>query len=143
MPVLIGLDYGLRRTGIAVSDATGRIALAVGTHVEGRHGSLIQRIGALATTHRAQGLVVGWPLRTDGSAGDMADRVQRFAERLHEELGLPITLLDERYSSQEAARAVGLRGRPARREELDTVAAQLILQTHLDRLQAGGDREPR
>jgi putative holliday junction resolvase len=143
MSVLIGLDYGLRRTGIAVSDATGRIALPVGVHVEGRDGSLIQMLRELAHDHGATGLVLGLPLRTDGLDGDMADRVRRFAERLSAALALPVTLLDERYSSQEAARWIGLRGRPARRGEVDAVAAQIILQTHLDRLLAAGGQEPR
>jgi putative holliday junction resolvase len=141
MPVLLGLDYGLRRTGIAVSDSRGRIALAVGTHVEGRDGSLLQRLRALADAHGATGVVIGWPLRTDGSEGDMTDRVRRFAGRVEADLGLPVTLLDERFSSQEADRWIRLRGRPATREERDTVAAQLILQTHLDRLATAAEEE--
>jgi putative Holliday junction resolvase len=136
MPVFIGLDYGLRRIGIAVSDPETRLALSAGVHVEGRDGSVLQRLRDLATERGATGVVMGLPLTADGRETDMAARVRRFASRLEEALGLPVTLLDERYTSQEAARAIALRGRPARRGEVDDVAAQIILQNHLDRLAA-------
>ncbi|MBD3220165.1 Holliday junction resolvase RuvX [bacterium] len=141
MPVLIGLDYGVRRIGIAISDTGGRLALPVGVHVEGRDGSVIARLDELARSRGATGVVVGLPLRTDGGEGDIAARARRFAGRLGEELGLPVTLIDERYSSRSAEQAIAARGRPARRGEVDDVAAQIILQDHLDRLQAGADTE--
>lgn len=137
MSVLIGLDYGTRRIGIAVSDPGGKLALAVGTHVEGRDGSIVERLRRLVRERGAVGLVVGLPLTADGRQADMARRARRFAERMAEELALPLTMLDERYTSREAAGYIGLRGRPARRGEVDAVAAQIILQNHLDRLQAG------
>lgn len=149
MPVLIGLDYGLRRIGIAVSDEDGRLAVPVGVHVEGRDGSVFERLSALARSRAAAGVVIGLPLRTDGREGDIAARVRQFAQKLRSHLDLPVTLVDERYSSQAAERAIALRGRPARRGEVDDVAAQIILQDHLDALQArarddeaagGGDR---
>ena len=138
MPVLIGLDYGTRRVGIAVSDEAGRLALPVGVHVEGRDGSILARLADLVASRDATGVVVGLPLRSDGAEGDIAARARRFAARVGEHLGLPVTLSDERYTSQAAARAIARRGRPARRGEVDDVAAQMILQDHLDRL-AGGE----
>jgi len=139
MSVVIGLDYGLRRIGIAVSDPAGRLALAVGTHVTGRDGSIVARLRALAAERGATGLVIGLPLPADGREAAMAARARRFAARLGEELGLPVVMLDERYSSQEAERWIGLRGRPARRGEVDAVAAQIILQDYLDRRQPRGE----
>ena len=133
MSVLIGLDYGERRIGIAVSDAAGRLAFAVGTHVEGRDGSILDRLRGLIGERGAEALVVGLPLTADGRQGRMAEQARRFARRLEEELLLPVFLLDERYSSREAAAWIALRGRPAGRGEVDEVAAQIILQTHLDR----------
>jgi putative Holliday junction resolvase len=138
MPVLIGLDYGTRRIGIAVSDEAGRLALPVGVHVEGRDGSILARLAELVASRGAAGVVVGLPLRADGAEGDIAVRARRFAARVGEHLGLPVVLSDERYTSQAAARAIAERGRPARRGEVDDVAAQMILQDHLDRLAAGG-----
>lgn len=138
MPVLIGLDYGSRRIGIAVSDPTGRIALAVGLHVTGRDGSIIARLRGLIREHGAGGLVVGLPLTADGRETGMAARVRRFASRLQSELGLPVALHDERLTSREAAGWIALRGKPARRGEVDPVAAQIILQNHLDCLRGAG-----
>jgi putative Holliday junction resolvase len=132
MPVVIGLDYGLRRIGIAVSDSDATLAFAVGVHVEGRDGSVFARLRTLATERDAQSFVLGLPLTADGRETDMAARVRRFAARLQTELGLTVILVDERYSSQEAKRTIGLRGRPARRGEVDVVAAQIILQSYLD-----------
>jgi putative Holliday junction resolvase len=140
MPVVIGIDYGTRRLGIAVSDPQGRLALPVGVHVEGRDGSVLARLKALVSERAAESVVVGLPLTADGRETAMAAQARRFATRVAEALQLPVTLIDERYSSQEAERWIALRGRPARRGEVDAVAAQIILQQHLDRL-AGGDRE--
>lgn len=140
MTVTIGLDYGTRRIGIAVSDEAGRIALPVGIHVEGRDGSVLAALTDLARSRNATAVVLGLPLRADGAEGDIADRVRRFGQRLSDHLGLPVIYLDERYTSQAAERMIGLRGRPARRGEVDDVAAQMILQDHLDRQQATADR---
>ena len=137
MPVVIGLDYGLRRIGIAVSDQGGALAFAVGVHVEGRDGSVLARLRNLVAERGAQTIVLGLPLTADGRETEMAARVRRFAARLGEELGLAVILVDERYSSQEAKRTIGLRGRPARRGEVDAVAAQIILQSYLDRPREG------
>lgn len=141
MPVVIGIDYGMRRLGIAVSDPEGKLALAVGVHVEGRDGSVLAMLRRLAEERGAASVVVGLPLTADGREAAMAARARRFADRLAEELALPVTLLDERYSSAEAKRWIALRGRPARREEVDAVAAQIILQNHLDRLAASSPEE--
>jgi len=136
MPVLIGLDYGERRIGIAVSDEAGRLALAVGVHVEGRDGSILQTLSDLVRERGAAGVVVGLPLTAAGREERLAQRARRVADRVGEALGLPVILVDERYSSQEAERWIALRGRPARRGEVDAVAAQIILQQHLDRQRA-------
>jgi len=141
MPVLIGLDYGLRRIGIAASDSEGRMAFSVTTHVEGRDGSVLKYLVDLAAERQAVGVVIGLPLTADGREGDMAQHVRRFAARLQQDLDLPITFVDERYSSQEAERWIAHRGKPARRGEVDEVAAQIILQHHLDRLQAESERD--
>ena len=132
MAVFIGLDYGERRIGIAVSDPAGSIALPVGVHVEGRDGSVLALLTDLARERGASAVVVGLPLTADGREERLAGLARRFADRVGQTLGLPVILTDERYSSQEAERAIALRGRPARRGEVDAVAAQLILQQYLD-----------
>ena len=62
----------------------------------------------------------------------MARRARNFAEKIERALGLPVIMVDERYSSQEAERSLRLAGRKLGKEEVDAVAAQLILQQHLD-----------
>lgn len=138
MPGYLGFDYGLRRIGIAASDERGRLAFALGTHVEGRDGSILARIRSLAAERGPVALVVGLPLTADGREARMAVRTRQFAEMLQRELGLPVVLWDERYSSAEAQRWLRTRRRPAR-EETDALAAQIILQSYLDSLRAGGE----
>lgn len=136
MPVIMGLDYGTRRIGIAVSDARESLAFAVGTHTEGRDGSVLERLRALVVERQIAEVVVGLPLTADGRETEIAARARRFAALLREGLGLPVHLLDERYSSQQAERVLQGRGRP--REDTDALAAEIVLQCFLDRRRAGG-----
>ena len=141
MSPLIGIDYGLRRIGIAVSDATDSLASAVGTHREGRDGSILERLRELVAAREITGIVVGWPVTAAGEEGDIARRARRFAERIGAELALPVTLVDERYSSQEAERRLRASGRRQPREAVDALAAELILQAHLDGRRARPEEE--
>jgi putative Holliday junction resolvase len=138
MSVYIGLDYGLARIGIAVSDPTGTIASAVATHHEGRDGSVFARLADLAAERGAAGVVVGWPLTTAGDEGEMARRARAFATKLEKALRLPVTLVDERLSSREAEQLLRASGRRWPKGEIDSLAAALILQQYLDRRGAGG-----
>jgi putative Holliday junction resolvase len=141
MASLIGLDYGLRRIGIAVSDEAGRLAFALETHVEGRDPSIIRRLEQLISERSAERIVVGLPLTAAGDAGEMAGRAERFAARLREALAVEVTLWDERFSSAEADRWLALRRKPGK-EDRDALAAQIILQSYLDRLRAGEGEVP-
>jgi putative Holliday junction resolvase len=142
MTPLLGIDYGTRRIGLAVSDATDTLATAVATHHEGRDGSILTRLRRLVAERGVTEIVVGWPLTTRGEEGDIARQARRFADRLREELGLPVTLVDERYTSQEAERHLRASGRRHARDAVDALAAETILQIHLDR-RRGGQRPPR
>ncbi|MHB8080262.1 MAG: Holliday junction resolvase RuvX [Candidatus Krumholzibacteriia bacterium] len=135
MCALLGLDYGARRVGIAVSDATETVAFAVGTHTTPGDGSLLERLRRLVAERGVRAVVVGLPLEESGREGESAVRARAFAARIAAALGLPAVLLDERYSSREATaflRAGGRRRRP--RGEVDALAAEIILQQYLDRL---------
>jgi len=133
MSCYLGLDYGLRRIGIAASDP---LAFAVGTHVEGRDGSILAYLGEMITERSVTGLVLGLPLTADGREGEMAKRVRKFAGRLEKEFEVEVILWDERFSSAEADR--WLKGsRTSSKEDRDSVAAQIILQSYLDSLKAG------
>lgn len=136
MGSVLGLDYGTRRIGIAGSDPTRLIAGALGCHREPEDGSVLEQLRTLIRERDVDTIVVGLPLTADGRRGDIAARAERFALRLRAEFGLPVHLVDERYSSQEADR--WLAGRRRAKGERDAAAAALILQQYLDGADGGG-----
>ena len=145
MPACLGLDYGLRRIGVAASDSNASLALALDTHVEGRDGSVLTYLENLVRERAATTVVVGLPLTAEGVEAELAIRARAFATRLGEHLtavglSVAIVLWDERYSSQEADRwLAGVRR--TTRGDRDAVAAAIILQSYLDSLEAGaGDQ---
>lgn len=137
---VLAIDYGRRRLGLALSDTLGMIArpLAVWERTN-RRGDLA-RIRDLCRQHAVGRIVVGWPIRLDGTPGEMAREAAGFAERLRKHLGRPVDLADERLSSWEAAQQVHQTGgRAARRagQPLDDVAATVILRDYLARTRVG------
>ena len=135
MPACLGLDYGLRRIGIAACDADSPLAFAVDTHVEGRDGSVFALIGRLVTERDIQTIVVGLPLTAAGEEADLAQKARVFGEKLAAKFAVNIVMWDERYSSQEADRWLR-QARRTTREDRDALAAEIILQSYLDSLQA-------
>ncbi len=133
MPVCLGLDYGLRRIGIAAGDTDQYLALAVGTHVEGSDGSVMALLAQLVRERNVETIVVGLPLTAAGTESDLAGRARGFAAKLAGKLDVEIVLWDERYSSQEADRWLRQARRPARADR-DALAAEIILQSYLDSL---------
>ncbi len=133
MTVVLGLDYGKRRIGIAVSDPSGTIASAWGCHRTPEDGAVAPFLSRIIAERGVTALVVGLPLTADGRNDELALRARALAEHLGAELSLPVHLVDERYSSQEADRWLRL-GHTRRRDkgERDAVAAELILQQYLD-----------
>ena len=137
-PVL-GLDLGARRIGLAVSDREASIAFPAG-HLErkGRERDL-RALRELAEERDVVRIVVGLPLHLDGRSGAGAEAARAFATDLGEATGLPVELMDERWTTREAERA--LREAPARRRRgrkqvIDAMAATLLLRTWLERAQA-------
>jgi len=130
----IGLDFGERRIGVAVSDPGGQIARPLLVIERSSLRDDMARIAELVRSRRAQKVIVGLPLNLDGSLGPAARRARRFASALGRELALPIALWDERLTTVEAERALlaSDRSRQRRKEVRDAVAASLILQSYLD-----------
>jgi putative pre-16S rRNA nuclease len=139
---LLGIDFGLRRIGLAVSDATGMLARPLRT-LEREHGqsdadatdAVLHVIAELASDGDAvDGIVVGLPRRLDGSPSDQTAAVERFADRLRATTTLNVQLQDERLTSREAESRLALRERDwrKRKERLDAAAAAIILQDYLD-----------
>lgn len=130
----LGVDPGSVRTGLAFCEAGVSVAVPHGTL---RHRSLAdaaQQVAAVARERDVQEIVVGLPLRMDGSEGEAARRCRRFVAELGKLLEVSIVLWDERLSTAEAERALDatqVYGK-ARREVVDQAAATLLLQNYLD-----------
>ncbi len=133
MSKYLGLDYGLRRIGIAASDDNDVIAFALGTHVEGRDGSIFVYLGNIIQQRGCSVVVMGLPLTSDGREMEMAQKVRKFAAQLEKKMGLPVVLWDERFSSCEADRWL-ITKRKQQKEDRDALAAEIILQSYLDSL---------
>jgi putative Holliday junction resolvase len=135
---VVAFDLGERRIGVAVSDPTGTIA--EGRETLRRSGDALPWKAILAVVEEAaaERVVVGDPIRMDGSVGESARRAREFACELAGRSGANVELQDERLTSVQARRALietrsGSGKRPKGGEDVDRVAAVLILQAWLDR----------
>jgi putative Holliday junction resolvase len=137
---VLGIDYGARRIGLALSDATGTLAspwrmIARPPSEADTLAMLVREIKQLiADEDGLQAVVVGWPRRLDGSATHLTPLVEAFARALEQHVNIPIVLQDERLSSHEAEARLSTRERDWRRrkEKLDAAAAAIVLQDYLD-----------
>ena len=134
---ILAFDFGAKRIGVATGERETRLAHALpAIHAE-RSDARFAAIARLLAEWCPARLVVGLPLAADGSAHAMTLRARRFARQLEGRFGLPVTLVDERYSSVEAE---GLRRSGPRADAsagphgVDSAAAQLILQQHFSQL---------
>jgi putative Holliday junction resolvase len=131
---VLALDYGTKRIGLAVSDAEGEFAFPVG-ELERKSPALdIEALEQLVRERGVVEIVVGLPLHMDGRVGDGAKAARSFADTVGAATGLPVELLDERWTSREAERALResqpRRGK-RRRARLDAAAATILLRTFL------------
>ena len=133
----LGVDFGTRRIGLAVSDPTGTIASPLET-VTRRAGKRppLKRLAEIGRSHDVEHVVVGLPLGLDGEETEWCEEVRRMGDGLAERLDVPASYVDERMTSVRAERAlreVGLKKSDRRQKErVDAAAAQLILQSWLD-----------
>lgn len=132
---LLGLDVGSKTIGIALSDPLGVTAQTLEVWRRKTIAQDLQHIADLCDRHGVEVIVIGHPLRTDGSTGPEAKRIQSFARQIQNEIKKSVVLWDERFTTKIAHDALiqsGVR-RGRRREVVDKVAAALILQSYLDR----------
>ena len=125
----LGIDHGDARIGIAATDDFGILAHPVETICQSK-GDAIERIAQLAEIRQIHTLVVGLPVRMDGSEGGSAVKVRAFAERLQERLpSLPLVFVDETLTTSSAAAKLREAGRNARQQKaiIDQAAAVEIL----------------
>jgi len=135
---VLGIDYGERRIGIAVTDPTGTIASPYDT-LQRRRGKRppVARVAEVGRSLEVEKLVVGLPLDLNGRETEWCAEVRVFGDALARNLGVPVAYVDERMTSvqaERAVRAVGLRKAERQRKgRVDAAAAALILQAWLDR----------
>jgi putative Holliday junction resolvase len=141
---VLGLDYGSRRIGVAVCDELGMTARGVMTLIRKNREADLAAIAELVGRHGIERIVVGYPLRLDGSEGIQCEKINRFVRRLEARFSLPVVRWDETLSTKEAEELLRERGvRPEKRKTLvDRVAASLILQGYLDALLRGEKTGP-
>jgi len=133
--VVLGIDYGSRRVGLAISDPDAKIATGLPTLERATPAAdIIEPLRRLCREHGVERIVVGVPINMNGSLGQRARLSLEFAERLREALGIDVGTWDERLTTRQADRAMleADLSRKKRKRRRDRLAAQLLLQSYLD-----------
>jgi len=145
MGVILAIDYGKKRLGLALSDEYGVTSrpFAIWTRINRRRD--LARLRDLVRQHAVRRIVVGLPLHLDGTQSEMSEEAKGFAARVEKALGIRVEMMDERLSSWEAEQIAGVNKsivssyratkQPARRKRnpsCDDVAAAIILRSYLD-----------
>jgi putative Holliday junction resolvase len=137
VPRVLGIDYGERRIGLALSDPTATIAQPLPT-LKRRKGKRppVAPVTRLVEEHEVEEIVIGLPLTLEGEDNDWTREVRSFGRKLGERTGRPVAFQDERLTSVRAERAVRSLGlskeKREEKERIDAAAAILILQAYLD-----------
>lgn len=135
MKIIMGIDYGDARTGLAVCDRMGMLAVGAGcVKCEGMKKTAAA-VAEAAKEKKAEMIVVGNPINMNGSEGPRSEKCRAFAEMLRELTGLEVRLYDERLTTVSAHRFLSdqnVKGKK-RKDSVDELSATLILQDFLDR----------
>ena len=133
---IMSVDFGDVRTGLAVCDPSRLLASGIGYISPGGIEKTVETVAAAAVENSVCAIVVGLPVNMDGSRGSRAQRCEKFARMLKEHLDIPVAVFDERMTTMTASRYLNetnTRG-SKRKQVIDTLSAQIILQNCLDRL---------
>ncbi len=132
---ILGLDYGEKRIGAAVCDELGMTAQGLPTLYRKTKKHDVEMLGQWIRNYAVEKIVIGYPLRLDGSEGIQCEKVNRFVDLLCKSFSLPVVKWPETMSTKEAEEILissGVRWQK-RKEKVDRLAACLILQSYLDR----------
>jgi putative Holliday junction resolvase len=148
--VILAIDYGKKRLGLALSDELGVTSRAYATWNRVNRRRDLARLRELVRQQGVRRIVVGLPLHLDGTPSEMSEEAKSFAARVEKALGLPVEMMDERLSSWEALQTVATansnerarrgssgRAEPGKQTPLDEIAAAIILRDYLGRARAG------
>ncbi len=131
--VILSVDYGDKRTGIAVCDRMEMLASPVTVILGDYAPKVIAEIEKLIPVHKPEIIAVGLPKNMDGSEGERAEKCRAFAEALGEKTGIETVMVDERLTTVSAHRALNVtnvRGQK-RKDIVDAVSAVMILESYL------------
>ena len=135
MSRILGLDFGTRRIGLALSDPTGTLASPLPFLKNSRPSDVASKLKALTETHQITTVVIGLPRNLDGTYGPAAQKVRDFITQIQPHLSAKIIPQDERLTTVQASRGLSQMGLNQKelRKKVDCSAASLILQQYLDR----------
>ena len=128
---VIGIDWGARRTGIAITDESREFVFVRPVVVALNSDDLVEKITQIINSENVSGVVVGLPLRMDGTESDTTQNVRAFVNMLEKNLGVPICMLDETLSSASAQEDMGRVRRVDIKQKLDSESAHVILENAL------------
>ena len=134
--VVLGIDLGAKRIGLAVSDPEERVAFPAGALASVGRARDVAAIAEIVKQRGAGCVVIGLPIHMSGRRGPEAQAALRFAAELSKQAGVPVETLDERWTSLEAERSLREMGRTSKkrdRGEVDAIAATLLLRAFLER----------
>ena len=131
---ILCLDVGDKKIGISLSDPTCSIAQSLKLYRRSSIKADLQELKSLVAEHNVEKIVIGLPKNMNGSIGPRAQGIMAFAEEIGRQLGLPVILWDERFSTNEAHRVFDYAQvkHEKRKPYLDMMASQIILQGYLD-----------
>jgi len=125
---IIGLDWGLRRCGVAVSDEKHDFVFARPQLNIKNQDELVQRVLDIISIDKISGIVLGLPLHVDGTDSDTTKLVREFAKLLSAQTELPIIFIEENLTSVAAQAEIGRKSIQKIKQELDSVSAKIILE---------------
>jgi putative holliday junction resolvase len=136
MSKILGIDYGEKRVGLAISDEEGKWAFVYKTLEYGE--KIISDIKVICQTEGVRKIVLGLPLNQEGKQGVAAAKVNNFAQMIRRDIGAEVLMEDERFSTTMASAMLRDGGRNSKQSRaiIDQRSAQIILQTYLDRVHA-------
>lgn len=136
MPRYLGIDFGLTRVGLAISDPSGTIAQPLKAITFDNFKDLIEQIVAIIDEKGISHIVIGNPLHLSGENSEMSDVVKKFSENLSNSIpNIKLSFIDERFSSKEARRTISeCGGKPSMSKgQVDAISAALILSIYLEK----------
>jgi putative holliday junction resolvase len=141
---ILAIDYGRARIGLAIAESPNGVARPLDTLDRINRNEDMRRLRELVRDHGVKFVLVGLPLRLDGTRGEMAEEAERFAQRIRKQIGVPVELADERLTSWQAEREMEeqfgrkskagestSKGKASEKISVDSMAAAIILRDYL------------